>query len=266
MIMPKFGNIHAPNCEVVRDINVIADMGFDFVELNFVEPHGMPDVYRKKSGKIKAALRKRKMFAYAHAPPWADLGSINELVRFAWTEYSKKLVDISKTMGVKKLNFHAYTAGIHKVHNSKELIMKKHIQKNLVDSFQDIASHARKKKISILYENWMENFRDYTTILNSARGIEANIDTSHAFVVGKMPEVRKFLSLGKKIEHMHFSDNRGKHDDHLQIGKGRIDYASIISVLKKINYDKTITLEIFEGGRKSPKKSLKFVKDQWVRA
>ena len=61
---------------------------------------------------------------------------------------------------------------------------------------------------------------------------------------------RNFGTIGKvirrfsdKILHFHIHDYNGEQD-HLVIGKGKIDFDNIISILKKVNYCGTLMLEL----------------------
>ena len=40
-------------------------------------------------------------------------------------------------------------------------------------------------------------------------------------------------------------DNNGIRDEHLPVGRGLIDHELIVRELRSINYDRTITLEVF---------------------
>ena len=40
-------------------------------------------------------------------------------------------------------------------------------------------------------------------------------------------------------------DNHGTEDEHLPIGEGLVDHEKAVRALKDINYDRTITLEVF---------------------
>ena len=48
-----------------------------------------------------------------------------------------------------------------------------------------------------------------------------------------------------KLIHIHWHDNHGKRDEHLPIGEGLIDHVETVKALKYIDYDRTITLEVF---------------------
>ena len=73
--------------------------------------------------------------------------------------------------------------------------------------------------------------------------------------------------LGKRIEHLHFSDNDGCGDDHLAIGKGHIDYEMVVNELKRVGYGRdgngTITFETFNSGDRGFKSSVKRIRTFW---
>ena len=50
---------------------------------------------------------------------------------------------------------------------------------------------------------------------------------------------------GARIGHVHVSDNHGKRDEHLPLGKGTVDWNGVMAALMDTGYDQTITLEVF---------------------
>jgi sugar phosphate isomerase/epimerase len=44
-------------------------------------------------------------------------------------------------------------------------------------------------------------------------------------------------------------DNHGKHDEHLPLGNGKIDFRKVVKLLKNYNYDRTVTFEVFTSTR-----------------
>ena len=77
------------------------------------------------------------------------------------------------------------------------------------------------------------------------------LDIGHANLGVEKNTAPAYLKLfGKRIKHIHMHDNDGRRDQHLELGKGNIDWKGIVVLLKKSGYDKTITLETFnpEGG------------------
>jgi sugar phosphate isomerase/epimerase len=67
------------------------------------------------------------------------------------------------------------------------------------------------------------------------------LDLGHANLEGQIEPF--FQLLTDKIVHIHASDNEGDEDEHLGIGKGKIDYNWLAETLNKIGYDRTVIIE-----------------------
>jgi sugar phosphate isomerase/epimerase len=61
--------------------------------------------------------------------------------------------------------------------------------------------------------------------------------------------MRFIEAFADRIGHIHVSDNFGKEDNHLPIGSGSIEFAKILTALKKTGYDGTVTFEVFTPDR-----------------
>ncbi len=73
-----------------------------------------------------------------------------------------------------------------------------------------------------------------------------HLDVPHAFTSGGMDSVFEYISTFRdKIIHIHWHDNHGKKDEHLALGEGLINHKNIVKALKDVEYDRTITLEVF---------------------
>lgn len=71
------------------------------------------------------------------------------------------------------------------------------------------------------------------------------IDTSHTFLGGHWSEFLK--TADSRLLHVHASDNRGTHDDHLAPGEGVIDWGLVVDGLQRAGYAGWIVLEIAFG-------------------
>jgi sugar phosphate isomerase/epimerase len=60
--------------------------------------------------------------------------------------------------------------------------------------------------------------------------------------------------LGKRIFYVHASDNNFLTEDHLEVGKGGIDWANVFKALKKHNYQGYIGIDV--GGKAEIKNTL----------
>lgn len=105
------------------------------------------------------------------------------------------------------------------------------------------------------------HLKNFAYVADNVPDLKINLDISHAYMNGGMKVVEDFINyFGDRIVHFHFSDSFGKADEHLSIGNGKINYEKIVELIKKMNYDKTITLEIFELPRTNVTKSLNKIK------
>jgi sugar phosphate isomerase/epimerase len=81
----------------------------------------------------------------------------------------------------------------------------------------------------------------------------AVLDTAH-LAAQKMPIVQCIEMLGKRIFYVHASDSNFQTEDHLEIGKGSIDWTNVLKALKKHNYGGYIGIDI--GGKAETKNTL----------
>ena len=81
----------------------------------------------------------------------------------------------------------------------------------------------------------------------------AVLDTAH-LAAQKMPIVQCIEMLGKRIFYVHASDNNFLTEDHLEVGKGGIDWANVFKALKKHNYQGYIGIDV--GGKAETKNTL----------
>jgi sugar phosphate isomerase/epimerase len=68
-------------------------------------------------------------------------------------------------------------------------------------------------------------------------------DIGHWHLFAKVPLAEWFAALGSRLSHLHLHDNFGKHDEHLPVGEGRIDFASLFSLIATLPQQPTMTLE-----------------------
>jgi len=83
-------------------------------------------------------------------------------------------------------------------------------------------------------------------LFDKFKDIELLLDLGHANMGKKPLHDYYFRKFKDRIGHIHMHDNDGSHDQHLPIGKGTINWKKIVRHLKRINYDNTITFEVFD--------------------
>ncbi|MFB0543962.1 MAG: sugar phosphate isomerase/epimerase family protein, partial [Candidatus Bathyarchaeia archaeon] len=93
----------------------------------------------------------------------------------------------------------------------------------------------------------VEDFERFYSELGGELGMV--LDVAHANIRG---ETEKFLErLGKRIVHVHVSDNRGDEDTHFQVGLGTVRWAETVEGLKKIGFGGGVIIESYSGIKES---------------
>lgn len=252
-----FGNEVNPMNDIVEDIQLIKKMGFDYPEITIEDPFNLPEILELRKKEIKKVLKLFNHPPLAHFSWRVDIGTSDEVVRNAWIEEVKKSLITAKEFGCTEFTVH-YTTRFNVEANQK---MEKIQLENYVKSLKELTKFSNKIGIQLMMENAaMEgkaHLKNFAYVADNVPGLKINLDISHAFMNGGMKVVEDFINyFGKRIVHFHFSDNSGDDDEHLSIGNGKINYAKIVDIIKKVNYDGTITLEIFELPRSNAAKSM----------
>lgn len=259
--LPKFGATTNPSLDVVQEIKEIASLGFNFVEVSIEEPGGAHRMIVKKTAKINKIIKKHKMFALGHAPWWIDLGSPHEIVRKAWLEECKKIIDAGKRINIQKITFHAHSQSMLLSDKS----VRKQIISNYIENMKDLVDYAGGTIVMLENTTEMSSIKDFEKIVSKVKGLGVNLDIGHAFIAGGMKSVSAHIKkFSRRIEHIHMHDNHGKMDEHLPIGAGNIDFRKVIKDLKKIKYDKTVSLEVFVPERIITRISAEIVREFWA--
>ncbi|MBI5061667.1 MAG: sugar phosphate isomerase/epimerase [Candidatus Aenigmarchaeota archaeon] len=264
--MVYFGNLTNPTVNILDEIEAIHKLGMDFVEIGMEGPEGMPEILMQKKDTIRKSLEKKGMFAIGHTSWYAELGTPHESVRKAWLSECKRFIDVATALRLEKITFHSHSRGMFMHHKRS----KKRVLDNFVLSLRELVEYGTKSGVMVMLENATEkreiyNIKDFSYIVSRVTDLGVHIDIGHAFMHGRMKNVEKYINaFHSRLEHLHFHDNHGKFDEHLPIGKGRINYKRVVQLLKKKNYDKTITFEVFSKDRNMVRASANKIKVLWA--
>lgn len=258
-IMILFGNEVNPMNDIVEEIQLIKKLGFDFAEITIESPFNLPEILEIRKSEIKKVLKFFSRPPLAHFTWEVELGAVNEDVRKYWVKEAKIAMKTASDLGCTKFTVH-YTSSIYFVGENQTLVKK--ILDNYIKSLKELVKFANTLNIQLMLENAAlerreVHLKNFSYIIDNVPGLKVNIDISHAFLSGGMQLIADFIKhFGKKIIHLHFSDNSGRHDEHLSIGNGKINYEKVVEMIKEINYDDSITFEIFEPPRSNARKSM----------
>lgn len=233
----KIGVMNSPKNDLVKEIKWISENGFDFIDLT-LEP---PKAYDIDIKKVQKALKDFDLKAVGHTNPLLpSIFPIQSIRKVCLGEF-KKYVNIFSKLGIRLMNIHPFY--------DAPLLSDESKFKANVRFLGQVNKLCKSKEITLMLENFIEPFDTpeiFARILKEIPDLKILLDVAHCNIRQEKNLTEAFFrKFGNKITHLHFSDNRGKYDDHLPLGCGDIEWEKIVKTIKKFNFDKTMTLEIF---------------------
>jgi len=250
--LPKFGLLTSPIESVPDEIGRFHRLGFDYAEIGIEEPNATPQILMRQKDEILSSLSLNGMFAIGHTAYWVGFGSSHEKVRRGWIEEAKDMIHAASELKIELLNFHYYGRHgmIGRTGQSKNTFLQ-----NFTDAMKELTQFAAARKVNLMLENAppenrapLESIECFSYVMKSVPGLSFHLDVGHAFIENRMRGVRDYIdAFGDRLAHVHMHDNHGKQDEHLPVGAGKIDAREVIRLLKEVNYDRTITFEVFSS-------------------
>lgn len=261
----KFGGLTSPRVEILKEIRTILKLGFDFVEIGIEWPEGSVDKLAEKASEIKKILQGKNVTPIGHTAWWMDLGDPYGEIRESWVREGIKKISVAQKLGIKLINFHFYSRELEKIKFYPHYRMQ--ILNNFVSSLNQLVSYAKSKNMEVILENGDYKgdiaFKNYLYVVAKVPAVKVHLDVGHAYISGGMEMIKRYLTTFKsRIVHLHLHDNHGQFDEHIPIGDGTIDYIKVIKWLKKINFDRTATFEVFTS-KEDARDSMLKIKNMW---
>ena len=250
----QYGAMNFPIKPVVEELEDIAAMGFDYLELAMDPPQAHYTILRRQMNPIIKALNSHSMHVICHLPTFVSTADLTDSIREASLQEMLNSLEVAAALGAQKVVLHPGHIG------GLGVFIKESAMALANKSLESIIGRSQEVGLSVCLENMFPKCRafvepgDFEDILQRFPDLKLTLDTGHANIGGRraLDFIEKF---GSRIGHLHISDNLGARDDHLAVGSGVIDFLKIIGALKKLGYDDTATLEIFSEDRLELKKS-----------
>jgi sugar phosphate isomerase/epimerase len=190
------------------------------------------------------------MFAIGHTAYWVNFGSSHQKARRGWIAEAKDMIHAASELKIGLLNFHFYSkfGRVGADDESRSIFLE-----NFIGAMKELTRFAGGEKVVLMLENTpasekypLGSIQYFAEIMNAIPALRFHLDIGHAFIENGIKGVRDYIdAFGDRLAHVHIHDNHGKDDEHLPLGRGKIDFRKVAGLLKAINYDKTITLEVF---------------------
>lgn len=247
-------------------IRRIAKSGFKAIELigwnkDYLKDHYTP----QKIKELRSVLKGEGVMLSQFISTPHDLSSPDKAKRKTAVEHWQRAVDVGTELGSPIINMvSAYPFGFRDAEypriTTKPLVQTYTTKipggldwdqnyKDYVGSLKKCASICEKAGVMLSIEphphRYLANTDGALRLLDDvdspAMGI--NFDPSHTFPVGDFPNVSVYR-LGKKIIHLHVSDNDGVTNVHWRPGMGKIDWVAMFQALKDVGYNGVVSVEL----------------------
>jgi sugar phosphate isomerase/epimerase len=238
------GTMNHPARQLSAEIETIAGMGFDFIDLTLEPPCAGP--WQINVAVIRSALQSSNLKVVGHTAYYLPLCHPFESVRRMAVEELKSCLKAFAALGAKWVNFHPdFQAPFHE----HQFIIERNLQ-----SISELLRSARELDVGLMVENLPGLFntaREVSELLEPLPDLGLHLDIGHAnLMVGFNTTDELLKTYGNRLRHVHLHDNKGGNADlHLPLGAGMLDTAYYVRALQAIGYDGTISLEVFTPDR-----------------
>ncbi len=246
-----FGAMNFPVTPVLDEIETFARLGFDYLELAMDPPMAHHSILSSSRAAITRALKVNGLALVCHLPTFLSTADLTESLRRASLTEMRRSLEVAAELGAKKFVLHPSMAG------GMGAFVLDTVKGYAFDFLSKMVDAARRLDVTICLENMFVRNRlgvepdDFEEIFKTFPSLKLTLDAGHANIHDRRGRRLKALvsRFGPRIGHLHVSDNQGKRDDHLAVGRGTVNFKQLVRRLKETGYDDTVTLEVFDENR-----------------
>lgn len=238
------GAMNHPAQDVLEEIEWMAAMGLDFLDLTLEPPAAAS--WRVDPAMIREALDRHGMRVVGHTAFYLPMASAIEDIRRASVCELRRCLETFRVVGARWMNVHPDR---HAPMHDRRFYIEQNIR-----SFHELLPDARRMGVGLMIENLPGDYNDAAQLgelLDQLPELGLHLDIGHANLQVPFNTAEEILrAYGSRLRHVHLHDNKGGHADlHLPLGCGTLDLRRAIRALQRAGYDGTITLEVFTPDR-----------------
>ena len=246
-----YGAMNSPIRPLLEELEAFSRLGFDYLELTMDPPRAHYKTIHKQKENLLRALDRCQMSLICHLPTFVSTADLTDSLRKSSVREVLESLKVAAGLGAHKVVLHPSIIG------GLGILVMDQARGYAMKSLEAIVEKADQLGIVLCVENMFPRSNslvdpeDFVAVFEKFPALKMALDTGHAHLGGEGVDktlnfIRRFSG---RIGHIHANDNFGREDNHLPIGTGTIDFPEIITALKGIGYDETITLEIFSQDR-----------------
>lgn len=123
-----------------------------------------------------------------------------------------------------------------------------------VDALRELNKHAEEHGVTLCLENMPDIEKLLCRTPHELLGMAESSGSGVTFDAGHsntMKNTLEFLKEKAKFTHVHIHDNHGKKDEHLELGKGTVDWGRVLPELRDFRGMAVVEARSLEEGRRS---------------
>ena len=248
-----------PAAPLDDELERIAAAGFDFVDLTLEPAHAWPC----DGERVGRRLRELGLAVVGHTAFYLPVASPFPELREETRRLFGEFLDVFAAAGAKVVNVHPQPL--------PALFSTDDVRARNAEAIALLVEDAAARGLKLAIENMGRTFSrpaDLAPLFAAADGAAFHLDVGHAHMGRAAGEPERFRDLldafGDRLVHVHVHDNLGVDDLHLPLGSGRIDWPAVVSALKNVGYDGTVTLEVFDTEPVYVDVSLRLWREWWA--
>lgn len=250
--------------DTFRVIKEMADLGFRYIELEGVREENLREIYDNRK-ELKKSCDALGLIVHNFCPILPDLVNLEEAGRNRAKDLFKLGIEVANFFGCETIQTDSFAPPLRFIGERpyKEMVdfglqFKVEISPDfkwadqwrvLVESFKFCAEEARKAGLRFCLEPRVGEMICTTDGILRLMDWVGDDNLGAVFDTGHLNAQKEILplsieKLGKRIFYAHLSDNDGKVNEHLGLGKGNIDFEEILRGLIKHDFRGVIGLDI----------------------
>jgi len=223
------------------------------LEIDLIRDHSFIETFdEKRINNLRELSEEFGITLSLHTPFTINPSDKIPIIRDANIAYLKRCVSVAHELNTTHITTHiGYCIGFK--HWRQGALVR------LVANLKEVLKDCRKFKVKLALENVNpmpegselfylgDNLKDFEFLFSELESPYLNLclDIGHANTSeGPLAYIQKF---GKKIISIHFHDNNGKNDDHLDVGEGTVPWKKVAEALKRIKFFGPFISECFKS-------------------
>lgn len=241
----RIGAMTNPLTALLPQIHWIGEQGFDFVDLAVEPPMAEHEAIDTRG--VRHALDAAGLDRIVHTSPYLPLASAHRPVREAAAGEIRRCIGLAAELGAALVTLH-YLGAPRFFHRGQVVSVYAELLESLAACDSGVRVAIENSPIN---RGELSLFREIFTRVPQAGLL---LDVGHTHIRSGRTLAPDFLEdavVGKRLAHVHLSDNDGRDDLHLPLGAVRngIDWKKTAAGLKRSGYSGTVTLEVFSPDR-----------------